>query len=163
MSTQPAVTTSPPLTVAVITGGHSYDVINFHQLFRELPGIDAYIQHIDDFAAAPAAVRERYDVLLFYIMMPEEPTDDLPGYRGKPRQALARLGQTDQGILIMHHGLLAYPAWPQWDELVGITDRTLHGYAHDERLALHVADPHHPITQGLADWTLTDETYDMAD
>lgn len=166
MSTQPAATTSSTssiLSVAVITGGHSYDVVNFHKRWRELPGIDAYIQHIDDFAAAPASVRDSYDVLLFYIMMREGPTDDLPGYRGKPKQALERLGQTEQGIIVMHHGLLAYPDWPQWSKLVGISDRSLHGYSHDERLALRVADPSHPITQGITDWTLTDETYDMAD
>ncbi len=152
-----------PLTVAVITGGHSYDVPNFHKFFRNLDGIDAYIQHIDDFATSPETVRDHYDVLLFYIMMMEGPTDDLPGFRGKPRRALERLGQTDQGIVVMHHGLLAYPQWPQWNALVGINDRQLHGYSHDERLAIHVADNSHPITQGLQDWTLVDETYNMAD
>lgn len=151
------------LTVAVITGGHSYDVMNFHQLFRELPSVDAYIQHIDDFATSPEAVRDSYDVLLFYIMMMDGPTNDLPGFRGKPLRALEHLGQTDQGIVVMHHGLLAYPQWQPWNDLVGIQDRTLHGYAHDERLALHVTDATHPITQGLQDWTLTDESYNMAD
>jgi len=151
------------LSVAVITGGHSFDVTNFHKLFRTLPDIDAYIQHIDDFATSSEAVRDSYDVLLFYIMMMDGPTNDLPGFRGKPLRALERLGQTGQGIVIMHHGLLAYPQWQPWHELVGIQDRSLHGYSHDERLALHVADPTHPITHGLQDWTLTDETYHMAD
>lgn len=155
--------TTNPLTVAVITGGHSYDVINFHKLFRELPDIDAYIQHIDDFATSPAAVRDNYDVLLFYSMMREGPTDELPGYRGKPKQALERLGQTAQGIVILHHGLLAYPQWSPWNELVGITDRTLHGYAHDEAMTIQVTASNHPITRELADWTLVDETYNMAD
>lgn len=152
-----------PLTVAVITGGHSYDVPNFHKFFRGLAGVDAYIQHLDDFATSPATVRDSYDVLLFYIMMMEGPTDELPGFRGKPRQALERLGQTGQGIVVMHHGLLAYPQWPQWNAIVGIADRQLHGYAHDETLAIKVADSSHPITQGLQDWTLVDETYNMAD
>ncbi len=152
-----------PLTVAVITGGHSYDVINFHKLFRQLPGLDAYIQHIDDFASSPEAVRDRYDVLLFYIMMMDGPTDDLPNFRGKPHRALDRLGETAQGIVIMHHGLLAYPQWPWWNQLVGIGDRSLHGYSHDEPLAIKVVDPTHSITQGLCDWRLVDETYDMAD
>lgn len=151
-----------PLTVAVVTGGHSYDVPNFHKLFRELPGIDAYIQHIDDFATAPESTWDAYDVLLFYLMMPDAPTDDLPGFRGKPKQALTRLGQTGQGIVVMHHGLLAYPAWQAWGNLVGISDRTLHGYSHDETMTLYIADPSHPITQGLTDWTLVDETYNMA-
>lgn len=152
-----------PLTVAVITGGHSYDVPNFHRFFRNLAGVDAYIQHLDDFATSTDAVRDSYDVLLFYIMMMEGPTDALPGFRGKPRRVLERLAQTGQGIVVMHHALLAYPEWPAWNALVGIGDRKLHGYSHDETLAIQVVDSTHPITQGLQDWTLVDETYAMAD
>ena len=153
-----------PLTVAVITGGHSYDVINFHKFFQSLHGVEAYIQHLDDFATAKQRVRDSYDVLLFYIMMMDGPTDEgLPGFRGKPRKALERLGATEQGIVVLHHGLLAYPQWSVWHELVGIPDRTLAGYEHDQTLRVQIADPHHPITQGLSDWTMVDETYDMAD
>lgn len=41
-----------PITVAVITGGHSYDVMSFQRLFRSLDGVEAYIQHMDDFATS---------------------------------------------------------------------------------------------------------------
>jgi len=33
-----------PLKIAVVTGGHSYEVQPFAQLFRAMPLIDAYIQ-----------------------------------------------------------------------------------------------------------------------
>ena len=150
--------------LAVVTGGHSYDVINFHKLFRDLPGIAAYVQHMDDFASSRTEVREGYDVVLFYIMLREGPTDEgLPSYMGKPRTALESLGRTEQGIVMLHHAILAYPQWPAWGEMVGIADSTLASYHHDERMNLHVADPAHPITQGMSDWTLVDETYEMAD
>ena len=45
---------------AVITGGHGYDVLNFHRFFRGLVGVDAYIQHMDDFASARANVRASF-------------------------------------------------------------------------------------------------------
>ena len=150
--------------MAVITGAKTHDVIGFARLFRRLEGVDCYVQHLDDFAAAPEEVRDGYDVLLFYFMPPGEPVDEgLPGYRGKPRAALSRLGQTGQGIVILHHALLAYPTWPFWGKLVGIADRTLHGYSHDETLAIQVNASAHTITQGLARWTIIDETYDIAD
>ena len=155
--------TTAQLNIAVITGGHAYDVINFHKLFRQLNGVNAYIQHLDDFATSSEAICDSYDVLLFYIMMMEGPSDEgMPGFRGRPKRALERLGQTKQGIVVMHHGLLAYPQWPQWNQIVGIADRTLAGYEHDETLHIEVADRTHPITQGMADWTMVDETYDMA-
>jgi len=152
------------LELAVITGAKAHDVINFQNLFHGLPGINSYIQHIDDFAASPEHVRDRYDAVLFYFMMKEGPSDDgLPGYRGKPKAALEHLGQTNQGIVILHHALLAYPDWPFWSELVGIGDRTLSRYDHDEQVTINVVDQRHPITAGLSDWRMIDETYLMAD
>jgi hypothetical protein len=153
----------PILKVAVVTGGHQYDVPNFHKLFRRMADLDVYIQHIEDFAASSQTVRDGYDVVLFYIMMVEGPTDEgRPGYAGKPKSALAQLGETKQGIFLLHHALLAYPAWPVWNELVGIQQPWADfGYRHDETLRVNIADPDHPITRGLASWEMIDETYRM--
>lgn len=157
------MTMTESIKVAVVTGGHRYDVPNFHQLFRQMPDLDVYIQHIEDFASSSREVREAYDVLLFYIMMVEGPTDEgLPGYAGKPKSALAQLGQTAQGIFLLHHALLAYPHWPVWHALTGLTEPWAgFGYEHDRTLQVHIADPDHPITQGLKPWEMIDETYQM--
>ena len=40
---------SQSIRVAVVTGGHSFNVVEFHDLFGQLSGIRAYIQHMDDF------------------------------------------------------------------------------------------------------------------
>jgi hypothetical protein len=148
-----------PLTVAVVTGGHSYDVPNFHRLFRQMAGLECYIQHVDDFTSSPQPVRESYGVVLFYSMMMAEPQDEgQPWYAGEPRTALAGLGRTQQGIVLLHHALVAYPEWGYWRTMAGITARS-DGYDLDQRIRLHVADPDHPITQGLRDWEMVDETY----
>ncbi len=153
------------LKVAVITGGHHFDVIAFQQLWRELAGIDVYPQHLADFVASAPAVRAQYDALVFYIHLRDEIAHLglSPGRNDTFHSVLAALGSTPQGIVVLHHGLLAFPDWPIWSELVGITDRTLHAYNHDEVLPCHVADPTHPVCVGLADWSMTDETYLMAD
>jgi hypothetical protein len=148
--------------VAVVTGGHAYDVVNFHRLFRELPGVDAYIQHMDDFASTPAELRDAYDVALFYIMLMEGPTDEgRPWYEGKPRAALSHLGETEQGIVVLHHALLAYPTWELWDEVVGVPDRREFGYDMDQTLRIAVTATEHHITAGLRAWEMVDETYTM--
>lgn len=153
------------LKVAVITGGHHFDVIVFQQLFRELPGIDAYPQHMADFVASPPEVREQYDVFVFYVHLRTELPNlgVAPGRKDTFQSVLESLGSTTQGIVVLHHGLLAFPDWQIWDDIVGIPDRTLHEYAHDQAITYHLADPTHPICAGLTDWTMTDETYLMAD
>lgn len=150
------------LRVAVVTGGHTFEFVQFQDLFRSLPGIDAYIQHMDDFASSPQVVRDGYDVVVFYHYLQEIPADEgQPWYCGKPRTAMEHLGETGQGIVVLHHALLAYPKWDLWTQLVGIADRSF-TYDHDQRFLVKVAEPGHPITQDLGDWTITDETYKMA-
>jgi len=150
------------IQAAVITGGHGYQVVPFHRLFRGLRGIEAYIQHLDDFCTSPEDVRNGYDVLVFYFMPMEFPSQDAPNWhQGNPREVLARLGESDQGLLILHHALLAYPRWETWSEIVGISDRSF-GYHEDQELHVHVADPFHPIVSRMKDWSMIDETYVMA-
>ena len=150
-----------PIKIAVITGGHPFDVQPFDQLFRSLPGIEAYIQHTDEFACEPAEVRDSYDALVFYSMLKDTPVDAGPWYSGKPRSAFERLGETGQGIVMIHHALLAYPDWPLWDEIVGIQARLMRSYHPNERVKVEVADPLHPIVKGIASWEMIDETYVM--
>jgi hypothetical protein len=148
---------------AVVTGGHSYDVIGFTDLFRELPGIQAYIQHIDDFASTREKVRDRYEVVLFYTFLQDEPQDEgQVWWMGKPKSALEHLGETGQGLVILHHALLAYRGWSLWNDIVGVEDRG-QGFHPGQQIRVHVEDESHPITDGLADWDMVDETYTMAD
>lgn len=147
--------------VAVITGGHGYDVINFHQLFRSIEGADIYIQHLDDFCQSPEELRDSYDVALFYIMMMETPTDNgLPWYSGKPKTALEHLGEIEQGIFVLHHAILAYPQWPTWNEIVGIKERNF-GFHIGQTIQVDITNPEHPITKGMQPWEMVDETYTM--
>ena len=67
---------SSALRVAVVTGGHSFDVQNFYRLFRELPGIDAYPQHLEHFSSSPEEVRDAYDAVVFYGMGSGVPVEE---------------------------------------------------------------------------------------
>jgi uncharacterized protein len=148
---------------AVITGGHHFDVMAFHQLFRDLPGVDAYPQHMADFIISPLDSRANYDVLVFYTHLKDEltPIGSAPGRDDSIQAMLQSLATTSQGIVILHHSLLAFPGWGIWNDIVGMSDRTLAQYVHDETIQVQVADPHHPITAGLSNWSIVDETYLM--
>jgi hypothetical protein len=148
-----------PVKLAVITGGHGYDEPNFDKLFKALRGVQTTLQTMDQFAASPVAARDQFDVVLFYSMLMPLPKD-------KAKEALEHLGDTKQGVFVLHHALLSYPGWQAWTDIVGIADRKF-GYYHDQKLNVHVTDAApalaHPITRGLKSWEMVDETYTMAD
>ena len=142
------------IKVAVITGGHFFDVPGFHAVFRDMPQVDSYIQLEANWAADVGNVLDTYDVFLFYNMPRGEPEE-------RTRPVLEKLGESGQGIFLLHHAILAYEQWPFWSDLVGISDRSF-GYDHDQELSVEIADPAHPITQGIEPWQMVDETYSMA-
>jgi len=157
-----ATETHGDVKTAVVTGRHPADMRGFTRLFRALDGVDAYIQHMEDFSADVGGVRDWYDAVVFYNMHGGSPAGDGPWYESRTRQAMEQLGVTEQGVVLLHHGILAFPQWDVWAKLAGIPDRGLSAYAHGRRLRIHVAAADHPITAGLRDWEMIDETYDMA-
>lgn len=144
------------LMVALITGGHPFDVPNFLALFRSMPGVDCYPQDIENFAMDWGGVRKQYDALVFYNMHMQQPAE------GPIANLLRELGETRQGLVVLHHALLAFPNSPEWTEMVGISDRSF-GYHMGQEVAVEIADASHPITQGMTGWRMPDETYTMAD
>lgn len=152
------------ISAAVITGGHAYGVIPFRKLFERLDGVSAVVQHVDDFCSSAKAVRQAYDVLVFYTMMPGTPSDNGPSYAGRQLEALSELGQGEQGILVLHHAVLSWPTWSVFDEIVGIDVRNPGKdfiYHHDQQLTIEVTEPGHPIVNGIEDFEMVDETYLM--
>ena len=139
----------------MITGEHNFDVPGFQAAFRGMTDVDAYPQALENFVADQGGVRDEYDVLVFYNF--HRPAPD-----AKTAEALShRWVSAQQGIVVLHHALLAFPEWPRWSDVCGIDDRTF-GFHHDQQVPIQVADPTHPITTGLADWVLPDETYTMS-
>jgi type 1 glutamine amidotransferase len=152
-----------PIKLAVITGRHPYDVLGFQDLFRALPGLDCYIQHLEAYATSSSTVRSQYDVVLFYNMHKEAPSKKDPWYELGTREAIEQLGEPNQGIIVMHHAIVAYPDWAVWDEVIGVKNRRTEADSVGQTVRVHVVNPQHPITRGLADWDMEDEVYQMAD
>lgn len=149
------------LTVAVITGAHAYDVIGIRDLFAGLPGLKAYVQSLDDFASSDDNVRSGYDCVVFYNFHQETPTDaNCTWYTGMHRTVLDELAANEQGLVFLHHGLLAYPKWSTWSDLIGIHTRSF-TFNPDQQVNLMPTNVEHPITKGLTPWTITDEIYGM--
>ena len=114
------------ITAAVITGEHNFDVPGFQAAFRGMTDVDAYPQTLENFVADQGGVRDEYDVLVFYNF--HRPAPD-----ARTAEALSTLGENQQGIVVLHHALLAFPAWPRWSQICGIDDRTF-GFHHDQQV-----------------------------
>jgi type 1 glutamine amidotransferase len=147
--------------VAVITGGHPFDVPGFHRFVGAIAGaaFTPLVQHLDDFATSPPGARRSYAAVLFYFFPQGAPQGG--GIAGDPARAIEDLLDAGQGVVVLHHALLAYPAWPLWDEVVGCAGRDRFSYHPGTRYEARVVEGDHPIVQGIAGWEMTDETYVM--
>jgi len=149
------------IKVAVITGGHMYDVPAFRALFNRMAGVQYYIQDFDNWAFDTGKVWDQYDVHLFYNMhswgiltVRDNADEQIMG-------AVERLGQTEQGVVVLHHALLSHPDGQVWSDICNIQGRKLRGWAPNSTLVTDVANKEHPITKDLETWQMTDELFLM--
>lgn len=148
---------------AVVTGHHEYDVVALQTLFRGIPEVDTYPQNMEDFVTDTGGGRGGYEVLVFYNVHQPTPSAEQGELGARTKEALERIGETAQGILLLHHGIVAYPEWQLWSDLSGIGERGgISGHL-EQSLRIEIASPQHPITSGLTAWDMVDESYVMAD
>jgi type 1 glutamine amidotransferase len=96
----------------------------------------------------------------FTTIISKRPAAEEGWWEKRTLEALQTLGETPQGILVLHHGLVAFRDWPFWAELVGLHERSMN-YKFGQELQVDVANAEHPITRDLSPWTMTDETYSL--
>ncbi len=152
------------IRVLVITGGHDYPKDQFNQMFAslgenitfqvaELPG--AYEMFLPE-------NRDKYDVLVFYHMW-----QDITGEQAKMLSDCIRSGKP---LVALHHSICAYDNWPEYFKIIG--GKYFHeptvvngkeypacSYIHDMHFRVRIADSKNPVTAGLSDFDIFDETY----
>jgi type 1 glutamine amidotransferase len=107
-------------------------------------------------------VKDWYDVILFYSMLGFRDKGKVR-YPDKPVQTMDGVLDAGIGVVMLHHAILSYTNWDLWRDMVGLDAESFTGYSHDETMRIAVADSEHPITQGVADWEMVDETYEMGE
>ena len=144
---------SNDMKIAVITGEHGFQEKEFDAVFESMDGIEFVREDLSVFVDDPN--RSQYESVVFYNFHRQNPD-------AKTAEAIINLGDRGQGLVILHHAILAFPKWEEFSQICGIDDRSF-GFHDGQRVHLHVADSSHPITAGIADWDMTDETYTMMD
>jgi uncharacterized protein len=152
------------LRILVVTGGHDYDRDGFTRMLSSLGR--EFVFEIREFPSAFAAFqpqnRNEYDVLVFYHMWQQA---DSVGMK-----AMSECIAEGKPLVVLHHSICAFDGWPEYTRITGSRyfhqSQTIDGvqypvssYIHDRSIPFHVVDPEHPVTKGIADFTLFDESY----
>lgn len=147
-----------PVRVLVVTGGHDYDVPAFEAMLRSFDGIEWHHEKQPRAVETIARGAAGFDAVLLYDLFQEIGRDAQRGYAGCIRSG--------KGLVVLHHALASFQAWPEYERLVGgryFLEASAAGprstYHHDQSLSVEVLAPGHFVTRGLADFTLREETY----
>jgi len=144
------------LKIAVVTENHPIDMFAFTDMLEALPNVRYYMQSIDLLANDKKNIGA-YDAFLFYHLNTKPPENEQVQWLVKEY-----LGSTTQGIVLLHHAICCYRGMEEWTRMTGIADRTFK-YHWDQNVECKVVDPEHPITRGMNDFSMIDETYTMDD
>ena len=156
--------TAETVRVLLITGGHDFDEQPFYTFMKSLQGITVFeVKHPDALAMFRPENRESYDVVLLYDM-PEIISEQ------EKRDFMDCL-KAGKGLVVWHHAYCSYQSWPEYQDIIGgryhqeawTDDKGVSHLAstfkHDVWLRVKVADTEHPITKGISDFDILDETY----
>ena len=153
-----------PVRVLLITGGHGFDKEPFYTLMQSLEGITvSEAKHPEALSMFRPENRNLYDVVLLY---------DSPRIIGEQEsQDFVDCLKEGKGLVVWHHAYCSYEHWTEYQAIVGgqyqRKDWTDHNgvskpastYTHDAQFRVKVADRKHPVTKGIRDFDILDETY----
>ncbi len=153
------------IQVLVFTGGHEFDNKEFFSVFDGMENVE-YKNLVQPKAneAFVDGTAEQADVVVLYDMWQKINPEQKEGF-------LDYLN-SGKGLVVMHHALASYVEWSDYLDVAGgkyvlnKEGETIGGkhfpsstYKHDVEMKIEVADENHPITKGLDDFEIVDETY----
>jgi len=140
------------IKVLVVAGGHGYPVEPFRAVFRSFHDMDCtFVDEKKGGEAFNDIGQFPYDAILLYNFEKNPSPQE--------RENFLKLLDRGVGLVILHHAIYGYrTSWPEFQKIVGVTS-WLSGAKDDVHFKIHVADPKHPITKGLSDFPIHDETY----
>ena len=152
------------IRILLTTGGHEFEKKPFFEMFDKMPDITFHhIQLPDSIDLLKPGLEEKFDVIVMYDMMSSS-------ISSLQKQAFIALLKKGIGVVSLHHNLGAYREWDEFMNIIGgkyifepeIIDGKKYdasSFTHDVDFIIKVADKNHPITQGLSDFEIHDETY----
>ncbi len=155
------------IRVLLVTGGHAFEKEPFFKMFKDNPDISyKAVEHPKAHALLTAEAAKDWDVLVMYDFN-QKISDEAKA------DFVARL-QDGKGLVALHHAIATYPDWPEYWNIIGahyyLAATNINGvakarsaYKHGVDFKIHIADPRHPVTRGVKDFDIHDETYKWFD
>ena len=152
------------IRILVITGGHDYQKEKFNEMFKSLGENIRY-----SVAELPSAFsmflpenRSSYDVLVFYHMW--------QSLTPEQAQVFSECISEGKPVVALHHSICAFDDWPEYFKIIGgkyfhkptVVDGKEYAacsYQHDLHFTVKISDKNHPVTKGMKDFEVFDESY----
>ncbi|HUS73151.1 MAG TPA: ThuA domain-containing protein [Sedimentisphaerales bacterium] len=147
----------------VVTGGHAFERKPFFSLFEGYDDIEYVEAQLKDHSEIFEDISGwDYDVIVFFNM-----TQNISPKR---QENFVKLVKGGTGVLALHHCMGAYQEWPEYIKIIGGrynlkaseeggVKHEASTYKYDADFTVHIEDSSHPITRGLSDFAVHDETY----
>ena len=155
---------SENIRVLVITGGHDYNKEQFNKMLASLgENISCSVEELPGaYNMFLPANRDKYDVLVFYHMWQSISPEQAESFSDCIRQG--------KPVVALHHSICAFDDWPEYFRIIGgkyfhkpteVDGKTYPAcsYQHDLHFVVNIADKNHPVTKGINDFEIFDETY----
>ncbi|MBN2449544.1 MAG: ThuA domain-containing protein [Lentisphaeria bacterium] len=151
------------MRILLTHGGHGFEHEAFLRLVHGLEGIEVTLAELPGEADRLApGLRQTVEAVLMYDMA--------GGFTPAQREGFRALLEEGIGLVALHHNLCAHRDWPAYRTIlggayihapceIGGTAYEPTAWSHDQELAVRVVDRQHPITRGIGDFTIHDETY----
>jgi type 1 glutamine amidotransferase len=159
---EPAAT--PKIRVLLTYGGHGFEQKPFFAMFDALAGIEYTKASFPKVAARlKPGLEKEFDVIVRYDMEKDASPEE--------RKDFVELLNRGIGLVSLHHNLCSNQEWPEYRKIIG--GKYLYAPIEEggkrygpssydeggEPVNVSIADRDHPITHGLADFVIRDETY----
>ncbi len=153
----------PKIRVLLTFGGHGFDQEPFFAMFDKMQNIEVTKAPMPQSAELlKPALAEKFDVIVMYDMVGQISAEQQAGF-----VALLKSGI---GVVSLHHNMGAHRNWDEFTKIIGgkyiFAPCEIDGkqyakstYSHGEDMKVTVADKKHPITRGLKNFEIHDETY----
>lgn len=151
------------IRVLLTYGGHGFEEKVFFAMFDAFEGIQYTKAQLPKSASLlKPGLENDYDVIVRYDMCNNLPAEADKGF--------AELMGNGIGLVSLHHNIGAQNKSEAFHKIIGchyylapmMIDGQQHprsAWDHDQEIAVKVVDKDHPITRGLADFTIHDEVY----
>jgi hypothetical protein len=155
-----SILNAQPIKIMLVTGGHSYDTIQFFEMFDSMEGIE--YDHFQQPKANKELMKDLakdYDVVVFYDMWKSIGEFE--------KNAYLKMTREGKPFLFLHHSIASYQDWGEFEKIIGgkyveaargVPQEEQSNYEHDVWVYSKVEN-YTAVTVGLKDPRFFDEVY----